>query len=609
MKSFWRITRYIFPYRLHLGVASFFMMLFVIFNMAAVVLVIPLINVLFTAVPATATPIPDPVTLDNFKEAALAYMNNWINSMPRLDALRYICLLILGSFFFKNFFRYLQTYVMATAEQGIIRDLRQDLYEHLHRLSLSYFTEARKGTLMSRITNDVRIVNDTVIAVINSLFRDPPQILFYLAFLFIVNWQLTLIVILVIPLTGLMLARIADYLKRESTRLQETMADLTAILDETLAGMRIVKAFCMEKFEINKFKAFNERYYRTFVRIVRRRELSSPLTEFISVLVVVVILWFMGSLIFSGNSGIPPGVFVAYIFAMLQMLQPMKFFGQMFGSLGEGMAGAKRVFDLLDIQPRIMDAPDAIELDAFRDRIEFHDVAFKYDTSGYVLRDINMVINVGEVVAIVGPSGAGKSTLVDLIPRFYDVVKGSITIDGIDVRRIRIESLRGKMGIVTQETILFNDTVRNNIAYGITDISQEELERAARAANAHDFITAFPKGYDTVIGDRGVKISGGERQRISIARAILKNPPILILDEATSSLDTESEQLVQEAIENLMQGRTSVVIAHRLSTIRRADRIYVLDGGRIVETGRHEELMKKTDGLYKRLHDMQFART
>lgn len=609
MKIILRIAKYLKPYRKHLCLASVSMMFFVLFNMITVVLVIPFIDVLFSKEPVRSVPVPDHFGLDNIKEYSIAYVNNLLSSVDRIVALKYLCIMIVLSFLLKNIFHYIQAYFMAVPEMGIIRDLRRDLYGHLHKLSLSFFTEEKKGNLMSRIVNDVKVVNDAAIQFVHSIFRDPPQIIVYTALLFVIDWQLTLIVFVLMPTTGWILTKIANFLKRESLKLQESMADITSVLDETLSGIRIVKAFGMEKFEIEKFRNHNESYFKTFVRIIRKKELSSPITEFLSVFVVVIILWFMGEMILRGSSSMSPGIFVAYLFAMLQLMQPLKYFGQMFGSVAEGVAGGERIFSLLDVQPRILDKENAVEIQIFKSEIRFSDVRFQYDTGDVVLDHLDAVISVGQVVAIVGPSGAGKSTMVDLIPRFYDVTGGSITIDGIDMRDVTVASLRKLMGIVTQETILFNDTVRNNIAYGLQEIPKDETVKAASAAHAHEFIMELPERYDTIIGDRGIKLSGGERQRLSLARAILKDPPILILDEATSSLDTESEKLVQEAIETSMRGRTSIVIAHRLSTIQRADIILVLDDGRIVESGKHEELLQKSDGLYRRLYELQFEKS
>ncbi|HOJ03067.1 MAG TPA: ABC transporter ATP-binding protein [Bacteroidota bacterium] len=604
MKTIARILRYVLPYKRNLALSSVAMLFSVIFNMITVVLIIPFINVLFDKTPPVYHALP-PLSLENIKPWAFGQMNNLLASTDPVSALRMLCLLIIASFLFKNLFHYAQLWVIAPAEQGIIRDLRQSLYEHMNRLSLSYFTEEKKGMLMSRIISDVQLINDSAIGVVNSLFRDPPQILVYTTLLFLIDWQLTLLVLVLLPMTGFVLARIGNWVKHESERLQESIARITTVLDEGLSSMRIIKAFRTEEFETRKFLDENNRYYRTFVRIKRRRELSTPITETLSVLVVVVILWFMGDSILTGRSGMSSGVFVAYIFSMLQMMQPLKYFGQTINQTAQGVAGAERVFGLLDMVPRIVDRPGATEIDAFRDRIVFEKVRFRYDTGDTVLDGIDAEIRAGEVIALVGPSGAGKSTMVDLVPRFYDATEGRVVIDGHDVRDLTVASLRGLMGIVTQETFLFNASIRENIAYGDTQASMERIIEAARAANAHDFIMETPEGYDTVIGDRGVKLSGGQRQRLSIARAIYKNPPILILDEATSSLDTESEVLVQNAIENLMAGRTSIVIAHRLSTIQKANRIYVLEAGRVVETGTHETLLA-LGGLYHRLYQMQF---
>lgn len=607
LKTILRVVRYLKPYRLQLSFASSSMFMFTIFNMVTVALIIPFIDVLFNKEVIQFKPYPDHVGFDNVKEYLFVASNNLLSATDRVTSLKYICVLLMISFLFKNIFHYLQSYFMAVPEYGIIRDLRRDLYNHLHKLSLSFFTEERKGNLISRVVNDVQVVNTAALDVINSVFRDPPQIIVYTVLLILLDWKLTLLVFLIMPATGILLTKLANFLKGESERLQETMANLSSVLDETLSGIRIVKAFCMEKFEIEKFRRHNQLYYETYRTIMRRKELSAPITEFLSVLVVVIILWFMGESVLSGRSNMSPGIFVAYLFAMLQLMQPLKYFGQMFGSAAQGVAGGGRIFDLLDIQPRIVDLPLASEAHSFKNEIRFNNISFQYDTGDIVLQHLDTVITAGDVVAIVGPSGAGKSTMVDLIPRFYDVTEGSITLDGKDIREFTVSSLRGLMGIVTQETILFNDSVRNNIAYGLEDISMEKIIDAAKAANAHDFIMEMPKQYDSFIGDRGVKLSGGQRQRLSLARAILKNPPILILDEATSSLDTESEQVVQSAIENLMKGRTSIVIAHRLSTIKRADVILVLDDKRIIESGKHEELLQNENGIYKKLYELQFA--
>jgi len=494
---------------------------------------------------------------------------------------------------------------MSFVEQGIIRDIRLQLYTHFHKLSLSYFTEEKKGILISRIINDVQIIKDSMIAVINSLFRDPPLIIIFSAVLFIFNWKLTLLVFGLIPVTGFVLAKIGNSLKKRSIRSQERIADITSILDETFGAMRIVKAFGMENYEIERFREEEKKYFRLLTSLIRRRALASPITEFFGVITITIILYFIGSQIVEGKSDMTPGAFFVFLGIFFQMMPSIKLVGQVFNSIQEGIAASERVFSILDTTPKIVDIPNATELNSFNKGIQFRNVSFKYEKSDLILNKINLEIYKGEVLAIVGPSGAGKSSLVDLIPRFYDVTDGSILIDDIDIRNITVKSLRSFIGVVTQETILFNDTVKSNIAYGLQNISLDKIIDAAKAANAHNFIENLKDGYETVIGDRGTKLSGGERQRLSIARALLKNPPILILDEATSSLDTESEVLVQQAIERLMTGRTSIVIAHRLSTVQRANKIIVLSDGEIVEEGTHEVLLSKL-GLYHKLYNMQF---
>jgi subfamily B ATP-binding cassette protein MsbA len=604
MKTFLKTLAYLKPYLKPLVLANSFMLLFVVFSTLSVALLMPFVDLLFGEVHEQAAS-PSGVGLFNLKHIVSSRLSLYLSRYSRIELLQYLCLGILCAFLLKNLFSYLQTYYMAIVEQGVIKDIRFELYRHLHKLSLGYFTEEKKGNLISRIVNDVRIINDSAIAVINSIFRDPPLIIAYSLVLFIFNWKLTLLVFALLPLTGVILSKIGDSLKRRSIRSQEKIAEITTILDETLGAMRIVKAFNMEKFEVERFNQVNQRYASLLTSLGRRRALAGPITEYLGVLVVAVILYFIGYEIVTGKSDMTPGAFVFYVGVVFQLMPPLKLFGQVFNSVQEGIAAGERVFNVLDTKPKIFNKSNAIQLKGFTREIEFRNVFFKYETSDYVLTNINCKIGAGEIVAIVGPSGAGKSSLVDLIPRFYDVTDGSILIDGHDIRNIQIESIRSLMGIVTQETILFNDTLKNNILYGSNETAFERVVEVAKAANAHDFISGLEKGYETVIGDRGVKLSGGERQRISIARALLKNPPILLLDEATSALDTESELLVQQAIDRLMEGRTSVIIAHRLSTVQNADRILVLDEGEIVEEGRHEDLLR-IGGLYQRLYDLQF---
>lgn len=580
------------------------MLLYVLFSLLSITLIMPFIDLLFNQ-GSQKIQLPKHFSVFDIKDYLTYQLSVLTSQYTKLELVTYLCITMIVVFLLKNLFSYLQTYFMSTVEQGMIKDIRGDLYTHFHKLSLSYFTEEKKGILISRIINDVQIIKDSMIAVINSMFRDPTVIVSFSIVLFIFNWQLTLLIYAILPITGIFLAKIGNSLKRRSIKSQEKIADIMSILDETFGAMRIVKAFGMEDYEIKKFDKEETRYFSLLTSLVRRRALAAPITEFIGVISVTIILYFIGSKIVQGKSDITPGIFFAYLGIFFQMMPSLKLFGQVFNSIKEGTAASERVFAILDTKPQIFDAPDAAEIKCINEKIELQNVNFRYEKDKEILKNINLQIHKGEVVAIVGPSGAGKSTLVDLIPRFYDVDNGAILIDGADIRKLKNKSLLNLIGIVTQETILFNDTIRNNISYGSQSLPEEKIVEAAMAANAHNFITELSHGYDTVIGDRGVKLSGGERQRISIARALLKNPPILILDEATSSLDTESETLVQMAIERLMKGRTSIVIAHRLSTTQNADRIVVLNEGEIVETGTHSELMM-LGGLYNKLFNMQF---
>lgn len=542
--------------------------------------------------------------LSGFKDQIKGKAYSLVMGKTKFATLKRLCLLIIIVVLLKNLFFYLQAYFIAFVQQGFIRDIRNRLYEHLHCLSLAYFHQQRTGKLISRITNDTLVLNNSVSMSFSSMIENPFLILIYLATVIIINWRLTLLVLLVAPLVLLVVAKVGRKLRKYSTRSQARMADVTSILQETISGIRVVKAFSMERFEIGKFMRETERYFRTMLKMARVRKLANPLNELLGTGVGVVILWFGGSQVLRGMV-MSPDDFVLYILAIFMMMPPMKSLSGVNNRIQEGLAAAERVFQVLDTQPRIRDEGKE-EIDDLTDSIRYVGVRYGYGEGESLLHDINLEIKAGEVVAIVGPSGVGKTTLLDLLPRFYDPQRGRIELDGRDIREIKVSSLRSLMGIVTQETILFNDTVFNNIAYGLQGLTQEEVERAAEVANAHNFILPLPQGYKTYVGDRGVKLSGGERQRIAIARAILKNPKILIFDEATSSLDAESEKLVQEAINRLIKGRTALIVAHRLSTIRDADKIVVLDEGRIVQKGSHSQLLRE-DGLYRRLYQLQFA--
>ena len=522
-----------------------------------------------------------------------------------LVALGRLCVLILVVLLVKNLADYLQAFLMVFVEQAAIRDLRSQLFAHLQSLPLSFFHGRRTGTLVSRVTNDIEYLRASLAAGISNLVKDSLTLLGCLVWVFVVSWKLALISLVIVPPAALTLAAIGRKMRQRSGSAQERMGDLTSILQETIVGARVVQAFGMERFESARFDAANGSFFRAFVHLRRISAAARPVSEYAIVLVAVAVLWLGGREIFVHRS-IAPQQFVLFVTALLSTLSPIKSLAEVNANVQQGMAAATRVFGLLDTPSTIVDRPGARPLGKFRDLIRYQDVWFEYKPGFPVLSGVSFDIRRGEVVALVGSSGAGKSTAMDLLARFYDPTSGRITIDGLDLQEGTLASLRGQLGIVTQETLLFHDTVRRNIAYGRPDAEDREVREAAEAAHSHSWIARLPQGYDTVIGERGTKLSGGERQRLAIARALLKNPPILLLDEATSSLDTESERLVQEALERLMRNRTVLVIAHRLSTVQHADRIVVLERGRVVASGTHAELIAQ-EGLYRRLYDLQFV--
>lgn len=611
MTTYARILRFIRPFRVRLGLSIVCSIFYSVFSGISIYLIIPLLETLFAGrAPVHAVPsVPGASLLPGWiigaKESLTAAFQHLVFRDNPAESLLNICLVIVGAFLVKNLFGYLQSNLMIYVEQGLTRDLRDALYRHIHELPLAYFTNERTGNLISRIMNDVPVINTGVSATFQTMIREPLLLLVYLTITLVLSWQLTLIALLVFPLVLLVIAGVGRRVHRESGLAQERIADLTSVLHETISGVKVVKAFGMEEFENRKFARESNSYFRTILRVTNIRNLASPTTEFLSAAAGGVIIWYGGMQVLSHET-MKASEFLGFLFAMFQLMPPIKELSNVNNRIQEASAAGKRVFEVLDTEPNIRDTPEALPLGEFTRDIRYDRVGFQYAEGEQVLSGITLRIKKGEVLAVVGPSGAGKSTLIDLLPRFYDPTAGRILIDGMDLRDVRLKSLREKIGIVTQETILFNDSVRNNIAYGLEECPLEDIMAAARAANAHNFIMEMPHGYDSVIGERGVKISGGERQRLSLARAILKNPPILILDEATSALDTESEILVQQAIERLMSGRTSIVIAHRLSTIQHADRIIVLEGGRIVESGRHSDLIRKTRGLYRKLYQLQF---
>lgn len=610
---YFRVVAFLRPYWKLLTGAVVLMVLCAIFNGFSIGMILPFINVIFSGGkidPATtgtrvSALLPNaPHSLVSVQEVVRAKVLAFYASPTPLVTLERIFFSILIMYLLKGLFTYFLAVVSAKIEQLIIRDVRNQLYTHLHRLSLAFFHRSKTGTVISVVTNDVSLLRMTISAGFLGFFRDLALVAVYAAIVVWISWKLSLVAFIVIPLITFLVARLGKRLRRYTTRAQEKMADMTAVLQETISGIRVVKAFGMERFETDKFCEHTQGYYRAFLKQQRAAALAAPMTEFLGAVGLLVVVWYGGRQVLRGGL-LSPDWFLIFLAAMLSILHPAKNLSYASTKIQEGLAAAKRIFAMLDTKPDIVDAPDAIEIRSMKDGLEFKGVSFRYGGTEYVLRDISFKVKKGQVVALVGPSGAGKSTLVDLIPRFYDPTGGGVAIDGIDIRKVTIGSLRNLMGIVTQEVILFNDTVRNNIAYGLADIPFDRIVAASKAANAHEFIEGLPQGYETIIGDRGVRLSGGERQRMAIARAILKDPEILIFDEATSALDSESERLVQDAIQRLMSNRTSFVIAHRLSTITKADVIMVIEDGRIVEAGKHEDLLD-ANGVYRRLYDLQF---
>lgn len=521
------------------------------------------------------------------------------------ESLKVLCMTLLAVFFTKNIFLYTKNILLRVVELKLVKDIRDRLYKHIQTLSLGYFHKRKTGSITSIVMNDVEQLQVALAVVFQRLFVEPINILTFVTLLFIISWKLALIAIVIIPLAGIAIISIGRSIRRKSRRTQAKIAEIMQILTETLSSIRIVKAFVNEKEEVKKFTGESQHYFKLLLKRARLDLISAPVTESFGVIIGVVLLWYGGMEVLS-NQGVSAEDFIRFIVILFSILGPIKQMSNVNLRIQVGAASAERIFELLDTPAEIVEKDDAVDLGEFKKAIEFDLVHFEYnDGDELVLDELSFTINKGEVVAMVGPSGSGKSTIADLIPRFYDVSTGSIKIDGHDLRDATLASIRGQMGIVTQEVILFNDTIRNNIAYAQPNVSDEAIRKAAEAANALEFIEQTPNGFDTLIGERGVNLSGGQKQRLAIARALLKNPPILILDEATSALDTESEKKVQKAIETLMKDRTALVIAHRLSTVQNADKIVVIEQGRVVETGTHSELYEK-GGLYRRLYDIQF---
>ncbi len=602
MSNFRKLLSYLNKYRLNVGLNILCNLLMALFTAVSIPAVIPFLQILFDQSPPIIER-PEVNSLDDAVQFGKYLFSQSLVDNGKEQTLIYVCVIIVVIYLLINLFRYLSLFFMAPVRNGIVRDIRQQLFDKLMVLPLSYFSEERKGDLMSRITADVQEIEWSILNVLEALFREPIIVALCLGTMLYISPSLTLFVFILLLFTAVIIGGIGKTLKRKSAQVQSLLGQIVSIVEEGLSGLRIIQGFNAEQYQKDKFAKVNNQYRRRLTQVFWRRDLSSPLSEFLGVSVVAILLWYASRLVFDG--AMAPSTLFAYLLAFFYILNPAKSFSSAYYNVQKGLAAVDRVNHILQAEQPLKEQPNAKSIQHLSSALEYRSVHFTYPGGEQaVLENIDLRLEKGQIVALVGASGAGKSTMADLLPRFYDVTDGAILIDGIDIRDYRLRDLRQLMGIVSQEAILFNDTIYNNIVFGLEGVSEAEVIQAAKVANAHEFIQQTEQGYQTNIGDRGQKLSGGQRQRLTIARAILKNPPILILDEATSALDSESEKLVQEALFKLMQNRTSLVIAHRLSTIQHADEIIVMDQGHIVERGNHQDLLAK-DGAYRRLVDLQ----
>lgn len=612
MKKLFSVLKYVKDYKKYTYLNILFNILFSVFSVFSITLFIPFLKLIFESDMSYYQDIVNkglPVFEYNVKSASewgYYKMSEFILTYSKATVLMWICFIVFATTFFKNVFRYFAMYFLAPIRNGVVKDLRNKMMKKSLELPLSYFSDERKGDMMSRMTTDVIEIEWSIMQTLELIFREPLLILISLATLIMISPYLTLYVFLLLPVAGLAVALVSRSLKSRSAKGKVVFGQLFNIMEETLGAMKVIKAFTGERFVQNRFEKVNKEYNRISIGLYRRSDLSSPISETVVLGVLMLILFIGGVMVIDQSSSLSPEAFLGYFAVASQIVPPIKQITLAYNNIQKGLASEERIEKILHAENPIFNKPDAKVLDEFKHSITFKGVSFAYHKgdSGYVLKNINLTIPKGKTIALVGQSGSGKTTLADMIPRFYDTDLGEIQIDGIALKDLNIESLRKQIGVVTQESILFNDSIERNITFGLDNYDKEKVIESAKIANAHEFITQQPDGYNTNIGDRGGKLSGGQRQRISIARAILKNPPILILDEATSALDTESERLVQDALNNLMKNRTSIVIAHRLSTIINADEIVVINQGELVEKGTHSELLAK-NGIYKKLYDMQ----
>jgi len=597
------LKRFIKPYKHYVVLAFVFNLLGAIFGAFQFAALKPVLEVLFDKPKLIEKPAEWVFTVNSLKDNIMFQLNDIIQKFGAQKALIYIGIFLMIMVFLKVLFTYLALYVLVPLRNGVVRDIRNQIYLKILELPIGFFSEERKGDIIARMTGDVQEIDNSIMSSLEMLLKEPLLIIIYLMAMIYMSWELTLFVFLLLPVVGYLIGKVGKSLKKPSMKGQNKMGELLSTIEESLSGLRIIKAFNAEKKIQQHFQKQNTEYYNIMNSLMWRRYLAHPMSEFLGTAVIVIVLWYGGGLVLSNHSNLSAAGFITYLVFFYSIINPAKSFTTAFYAIQKGLASMERIDMVMMAQNNIIDKEKPLAVKTFTSQIEYKDVTFRYIEDD-VLKKVNLNIPIGKTIALVGQSGSGKSTFVDLLPRFYDVSEGRILVDGIDIRDYKIADLRGLMGNVNQDAILFNDTFFNNISFGVENATMEQVENAAKVANAHDFIIATSEGYQSNIGDRGGKLSGGQRQRISIARAVLKNPPILILDEATSALDTESEKLVQEALENLMKNRTSIVIAHRLSTIKNADMICVFHEGEIVERGNHEELLA-LNGIYKKLHGMQ----
>ena len=610
MNTYLRILKFARPYLFYVPQYGILITLSILFGLVNFTLFIPLLDTLFNANdPANLVLInPDfQLSIDYFKAKFNYTFQSIIKENGNIAALQFVCIAAVICIVLKNLFRYLAMVILAIVRTGVVKNLRDRVYEKLIVQQTAYFKGHQKGDLVSRMTGDVLEIENSIISSFTVIFREPLTIIFYFGMLFIMSWQLTAFTLLILPFSALIISTIVKRLKKHATETQAALGSILGTVDETIAGIKVVKAFNAETFQKKKFFAKTKWYADALKKMLFKQYSASPVSETLSVTVVAGILFYGGSLVLKDQFDLSASEFITYIIIFSQILSPAKAISTAVSNIQRGLVAGERIFQILDTQPNIQDKPNAIELKHFEQGIEYRNVFFQFGDGKVILKNINFKIPKGKTIALVGPSGGGKSTLSDMIPRFHDPTSGQVLIDGKDIKELKIHSIREHLGVVTQEAILFNDTIYNNITFGLESSNPEEVIRAAKIAHAHDFIMNTEHKYQTIIGDQGLKLSGGQRQRLTIARAILSNPDILILDEATSALDSESEKLVQDALSSLLQNRTSLVIAHRLSTIQNADEILVIKEGEIIERGKHDDLLKIEGGLYQRLNLMQHS--